>query len=83
VNPDKKASPHDLPWLRWSSLLKDFGFADLASSLSEAGKPIAPVFAQLLYLADPFVDDPSVKARIDDLATSLEGHPSDQKKASL
>ena len=39
----------------WPAQLNRFGLGNLAALLLEAGRPLAPMLAQLLYIADPLL----------------------------
>lgn len=62
-------------WSQWAGFLKKWGMDSFAAWLLEAGAPLAPVGAQLLYMGQPLFGR-STRADIGALAIMLE---SDQK----
>ena len=72
MNPQAKlAKTEKLPG-RWAGLMEKAGLEGLTTSLIEAGKPLSPVLAQLLHMADPFLEKGAARQNLRDLAKDLE-----------
>jgi hypothetical protein len=58
-------------WSQWADFLRKWGLDGLAAWLLEAGAPLAPVGAQLLYAGQPLFGV-SVRGGLGALALTLE-----------
>jgi hypothetical protein len=58
-------------WPQWADFLKKWGMEGFAAWLLEAGAPLAPVGAQLLYVGQPLFNRPT-GAGLGALAAMLE-----------
>jgi hypothetical protein len=58
-------------WPQWATFLKKWGMEGFAVWLLEAGAPLAPVGAQLLYMGQPLFGSPT-RAGFGALASMLE-----------
>jgi hypothetical protein len=56
----------------WPTQLKRLGIANLAAALLEAGRPLAPILAQLLYIADPIFPSGDGRKTLSALGARLE-----------
>ncbi len=56
----------------WSDQLKRLGIANLAGSLLHASRPLAPILAQLLYIADPLFPASKESNSLSNLGAKLE-----------
>jgi hypothetical protein len=65
-------SPASTLWLDWAEMLRRYRMDGFAIWLLEAGAPIAPLAAQLLYIGQPFVPSQSATQHIYFLANMLE-----------
>jgi len=58
-------------WPQWADFLKKWGMEGFAAWLLEAGAPLAPVGAQLLYVGQPLFNPPT-RGGLGALASMLE-----------
>ncbi len=63
----KQANPPN-----WPAQLKRLGIANLAATVLEAGRPLAPILAQLLYIADPIFSSRDGRKPLSALGARLE-----------
>ena len=63
--------PHETYWVNWAGFLKKWGMDGFAAWLLEAGAPLAPVGAQLLYMGQPLFGK-STRDDLGALAVMLE-----------
>ena len=54
-------------WLQWAGNLRRYELDGIASWLLDGGRPLAILFAQILYMGRPFLGDTA-----DELASTLE-----------
>jgi hypothetical protein len=62
---------HETYWSEWAGFLKKRGMDGFAAWLLEAGAPLAPVGAQLLYMGQPLFGK-SIRDDMSALAVMLE-----------
>ena len=62
---------------RWAAYLHNLGLSGLAESFAHAGRPLAPLLAQLLYIAEPFFPVSPGGKRVRELAGRLEQEDTD------
>ena len=67
-----KQHPPKTSHASWTAQVKRLGLGNLASLLLQAGRPLAPMLAQLLYIADPFVAINENKNSLENLGAQLE-----------
>ena len=56
----------------WPAQLNRLGLGNLALMLLRAGQPVAPMLAQFLYIADPFISITKKQHSLANLGTQLE-----------
>ena len=69
-------------WSKWAGFLEKWGMDGFAAWLLEAGAPLAPVGAQLLYMGQPFFGS-STRAGLGALAGLLESDRDTQEFVSF
>lgn len=72
MHPETEVNLMESNLSNWSDQLKRIGIANLAASLLQASRPLAPILAQLLYIADPLFPATKGSNSLSNLGASLE-----------
>ena len=59
-------------WLKWAQFLQHWGLAEITAALLEAMGPLNIIFAQLVFIGQPFLGKPGSPNQWEALASLLE-----------